>query len=206
MPEPDGPLVLTEFPLTIVSAGWGRWWRVHSKDYGPWFYASDDSERDPESIGRFDLPKPHGTLYVGEYIPGTAPEAVREADVAAAESQAAYNARRLSALPLDAYHGLAVADFTSSSVARFGAPADIAALPRSEARPWARAAHEGQFHGILYRLREDPKRRRGLALFGDGGPADPPRGQQDPWELPTGLRNEMHTLFEGEYRGDPIPR
>jgi RES domain len=207
MPESIAPLPLAEFPFVIPSESWGRWWKVHSKDYGPWFYSSDDpTTRDPASIGRFDLTPPHGTLYVGDYLPGVTPESVRELGVTPAESQAAYNNRRVSVMPLVAYHGLLIADFTSKAVTRFGAPADVAALPRAEARPWARAAHAGGFAGIQYRLREDPKHRLGLALLCKAGQAEPPPGQQSPFELPVGLRNEMLALFDGEYRGDPIPR
>lgn len=207
MPESLKPLLVAEFPPVIVTEGWGRWWKVHSDAFpNPWFFASDTPDREFTSIGRFDLPPPYGTLYVGGYLPGVTPESVRETGVTPAESQAAYNNRRLSVMPLDAYHGLAIADFTSKAVTKFGAPADIAALPRAEARPWAVAAHEGGFAGIRYRLREDPKHRLGLALFGNAGEAEPPAGQLDPLVLPVGLRNEVLALFEGEYRGDPVPK
>ncbi len=193
-----------EFPSFVLGPAFGQWWKVHSKQYGPWFFASDDPQR--ATLGRFDLPAPHGTLYIGDYLGGVAPEAVREQGVTDAESQRAYNDRRLSAIPLDSYHGKRVADFTSGAVRYFGAPVDVASLLRAHARPWARAASYGGFEGILYRLREDPKRRLGLALFGDAGAPDPPANQPFPQEMPVGLRQEVLTLFDGEYRGDPLPR
>jgi hypothetical protein len=195
-----------EFPSFTFGASFGQWWKIHSKDYGPWFYASDDAAREPSSVGRFDLPKPYGTLYVGDYLGGVTPEAVREKAVPAADSQQAYNDRRLSQMPRNALEGERIADFTSAAVEYFAAPPDIAALTRAEARPWARKAHDGGFAGILYRLREDSKRRLGLALFGTAGPCDPPSDQPFPQELPVGLRQEVLDLFEGEYRGDPLPR
>ncbi|MFL5828155.1 MAG: RES domain-containing protein [Thermoleophilaceae bacterium] len=194
------------FPSFELGPPFGQWWKVHSDQYGPWYFSSDDGRRDPATVGRFDLPEPNGTLYVGDYLGGVLPEAVRQTGVAAHESQAAYNTRRLSAMPLDDFYGKRIADFTSGAVRYFGAPDDVAGLPCDEARPWARAAHAGGFAGILYRLREDPNRRLGLALFGPAGPHAEPAQQGLPQGLPVRLRKEVHLLFEGEYRGDLLPR
>jgi hypothetical protein len=194
------------FPSFELGPGFGQWWRGHNADYGPWFFASDDAQRDPKDVGRFDVQPPHGTIYIGDYLAGVAPEAVREQEEAARDSQAAYNARRLSQMPLDQFYGSRIADFTSAAMACLGAPVDVASLSRDAARPWARAAHAGGFAGILYRLREDPKRRLGLALFGKAGAPPEPAGQPFPQPLPVGLRNELHVLFDGDYRGDPLPR
>jgi hypothetical protein len=98
-----------------------------------------------------------------------------------------------------------ITDFTSAAVEWFGAPTDVACLDRVRARPWAWAAHAAGFGGILYRLREDPKRRLGLALFGDAG-ENPPSFQPDGVSLPVGLQHELTDLFDGEYRGDPLLR
>lgn len=197
-------LDLATFPQVTIDASWGRWWRSHSDQWGPWYFASSDTPgRDPAAVGRFDLPEPRGTCYVGEHPDGTVPESMRESGVSAADSQHAANARRLSAMPLDRWYGLPIADFTSAAVTRHGAPADIALIPREDARPWAIAASAAGFHGILYPLAEDPQRRRGLALFLDHGP-QPPDGQPEPVRLVTGLRNEVLDLFGGVYRGDPL--
>ena len=179
---------------------------MHSAAHGAWWFSScDHPARAEPQIGRFDLPTPFGTCYLGAYLAGSASESLREADVDAAAAQLAANARHLSQMPLDRWYGKPIADFTSREAERHGAPADIAALPRSEARPWARAACAVGFAGVLYRLREDPARRFGLALFGDAG-EHPPPGTVAAVPLPVGLRHELEDLFEGEYRGDPLPR
>jgi hypothetical protein len=108
-------------------------------------------------------------------------------------------------MPLDRWYGTRIADFASPLAVDHGAPSDIAALSRRDARPWANAARTCGFTGILYRLREDPQHRVGLALFGDAG-EHPPANQVAPVGLPVGLRREMQDLFHGEFRGDPLPR
>jgi hypothetical protein len=71
-------------------------------------------------------------------------------------------------------------------------------LPR-EARLWALAAHRGGFHGILYRLNQDPDGRRGLALFYEAGEHKPPNVVA-PQPIVVGARRELHDLLG--YRGD----
>jgi hypothetical protein len=110
-------------------------------------------------------------------------------------------------MPLDRYYGRRVADFSSPAARYLGAPRNFDQLIREEARPIADRAHAAGFAGILYRLHQDPERRLGLALFGPAGPLDPePANQPPPVWLVTGLRNEFLELFDGEYRGDPIPK
>jgi len=106
-------------------------------------------------------------------------------------------------MALGRWHGKPLADFTSARAAEAGAPDDIAKLRRGHARPWALAAHRAGFAGIFYRLREDPKRRKGIALFHDAG-EHPPAVQPPAQQLPVGLRTEIGALFGGEFRGDPI--
>jgi hypothetical protein len=108
-------------------------------------------------------------------------------------------------MPLDRWFGERIADFTSDAVKLFGLPADIASVDRGEARPFAVAALGAGFKGILYRLREDPQRRLGLALFWEGG-EHPAIDQSPAVPIPVGLRNELRDLFDGEYRGDPLPK
>jgi hypothetical protein len=55
-----------DFPHVTVDASWYQWWRVHGAGNGAWFFASDDAARDPKSVGRFDLPAPHGTCYLSD--------------------------------------------------------------------------------------------------------------------------------------------
>jgi RES domain-containing protein len=195
------------FPQFTLGRSFGQWWRIHGAANGPWWFSSADAPgRDPATAGRFDLALPNGTLYLGNYLDASAAEALREPGVSAKAAQEAANSRRLSAMPLEAFHGKVIADFTSAVVDRFGAPVDIAMLERAQARPWAAAAHEAGFAGVLYRLKEDPKRRLGLALFGEAGALPEPDRQAFPQPLPVGLRNELLDLFDGEYRGDPLPK
>jgi hypothetical protein len=209
------PAMSSSFPTVLIDSSWGRWWRIHSNQYGPWFFAScDAAARAAPSIGRFDLPLPEGTCYLGEDLGATLPESMREPNITAADSQMAANARHLSSMPLDRWYGRPIADFTSPGAASHGAPADVAAITRAQGREGALAARAAGFHGILYRLGQDPglldpstgavERRRGLALFGNAGD-NPPAAQPPPSGLPAGLRNEVLALFNGEYRGDPLP-
>jgi hypothetical protein len=128
---------------------------------------------------------------------------LRETGVTPKEAQETASKRRLSAMPLDRWYALPIADFTSAAVEWFGAPTQISELDRADARPWAAAAHAAGFGGILYRLREDPRRRLGLALFGSDG-ENAPEFQPPPSALPVRLQHELTDLFDGEHRGDPI--
>jgi hypothetical protein len=198
------PTLDSSFATMVLDPTVGQWWRIHGADHGAWFFASSDATgRAPASVGRLDLSLPNGTCYLGEYLAGAASESLRETGVSHSESQVAANTRRLSQMPLDRWYGKPIADFTSAVLEDHGAPTDIAALPRADARRWAEAARAAGFDGILYRLGQDPQRRRGLALFGGAGehaPADQPPAQP----LPVGLRKELTDLFNGEYRGDPL--
>lgn len=197
----------TGFPQFELAPTFGQWWRFHGSQHGPWFFASSDAPgRDPASIGRFDLPGPYGACYLGEYTAGTLSEVLRE-PVDPPAAQRAADAKRMSAMPLDAYYGQRIADFTSRATRYDGVPRNFDQLSREEARPFAQRAHAGGFAGILYRLHQDPERRLGLALFGTAGPLVPePANQPPPVEVVTGLRHELRDLFDGEYRGDPVPR
>ena len=190
----------------VCDASFGQWWRVHSAGRGAWWFSSSDDPARPEvQIGRFDLRLPFGTCYLGAYLAGAASESLRESGVDAPAAQRAANARCLSQMPLDRWYGERIADFTAPEIDSQGAPTDIAALARSDARPWAEAAHDAGFSGILYRLREDPAHRLGLALFHHAGEHAPPN-LVAPVGLVVGLRHELQDLFEGEFRGDPLPR
>jgi hypothetical protein len=194
-----------DFPCVSLAPSSGHWWRVHGAEYGPWWFASSDrAGRAANEIGRFDLPQPWGTCYVGSYLAAVTAEAMRVSGVDAKAAQEAASRRRLSQMPLDHWHGKKIADFTAVAVEQFGAPADIGALDRSEARPWAMAALNGGFHGMLFSLHEDPERREGLALLGCAGLGHPPDNQPPPVRLPVGLGHEVQELFDGEFRGDAL--
>jgi RES domain len=188
----------------VPDASCGQWWRIHDAANGAWWFASSDSPaRAEHDIGRFDLPAPDGTCYLAEDLAAGGAESLREVGVTAAQAQRAANERNLSQMPLDRWYGKRIADFTAPTIRRHGLPVDIAALDRSVARPWALAARRGGFYGILYRLREDPERRRGLALFHDAGEYAPV-DQPFPQPIVVGIRHDLVALFDGEYRGDPL--
>lgn len=191
-----------DFPQLVLGPMDGQWWRVHWARYEPWYFASSDSGRADDEIGRFDLPRPQGTCYVGYGPAAVAAEHIRICGVSAAEAQKAAALRRVSPLGLDRWHGKPIADFTSPAAHDdHGAPGDIALVDRAEARAWAVAALSGGFHGVLYRLQMDPERRFGLALFYDSGPLNTSPSDGTPQRLPVGLKRELHELI-GTYRGD----
>lgn len=192
-----------EFPSCLIDASWGHWWRIHRAERGPWWFESADRPgRKPADIGRFDLLQPNGTCYLGSGIGGISPEVLRERDVSAANAQAAASKRCLSQMPLDWYHGKRVADFTAGGLVALGAPADIGTLSRADARPWAVAALNAGYAGILFRLHQDPQRRHGLALFGPAGPRDLLPHQPPGTPLSVGQQHELQDLFGGAWSGD----
>jgi|GEM_PF-2201091 len=191
--------LLDGFPSLSPDQSWGHWWRIHWDGLGPWFFASDDGSRAESKVGRFDLPLPLGTCYVTEQpLPGMA-EHLRTPDVSAREAQQSANQRAMSAMPLNPWFGKPLADFASPSVAKQGGPPDVALLTRAEGRLWALAAREAGYHGIRYRLGQDPCRRIGLALFCEYGERHLPF--HSTVALPVRPRNELLALF-GTYRGD----
>jgi hypothetical protein len=124
---------------------------------------------------------------------------VRAKGVTPAESQEAINNRCLSQMPLDRWYGLNIADMRAPITLDPGTPVDVTQICRAEARLWALAAHRGGFHGILYRLNQDPDGRRGLALFYEAGEHKPPNVVA-PQPIVVGARRELHDLLG--YRGD----
>lgn len=205
-PGRDAPVapsqLAADFPSRVIDAGWGQWWRIHGAENGPWWFESSDRPgRKPADIGRLDLPLPEGTCYLGSDIGGISPEVLRERDVSAQNAQAAAQNRRLSQMPLDWYYGKRIADFTADGLVALGAPADIGALTREDARPWAVAARNTGYSGMLFRLHADPRRRHGLALFGPAGPRDPLPHQPPGTPLTVGQQHELRDLF-GAWSGD----
>lgn len=137
--------------------------RVHRADRGAWWFSADGS-------GRFDLPSPQGTCYLGEsalagflvVFGGSA--LVAEPDVL----------RRRVSWP--AVSGeLALADCTVGSARAFGVTGAIHSTPDyALTQAWARAFAAAGFAGVRYRVSHDPEQRLvGVALFGPAGaPAD----------------------------------
>lgn len=198
----NAPRILpVAFPHIVLDSKCGQWFRVHQDGLSAWFFASDDpARRVLSSIGRFDLPLPHGTCYLSDQPVTGLAEHVRADGVTPAESQAAINKRCLSQMPLDRWFGHKIADMTSPFMLDgLSCVVDVTAISRAEARLWAVAAHRAGFGGILYRLREDPERRRGLALFAEAGEAEFANAVAAQ-PVVVGARRELHDLLG--YRGD----
>jgi len=192
-----------DFPSVLIDASWGQWWRIHGEAFGPWWFESSNRPgRKPKDIGRFDLPLPHGTCYLGSDIGGISPEVLRQRNVGARDAQVAASKRVLSQMPLDRYYGQQVADFAAEGLKAVGAPADVGALSRAAARPWASVAQRSGYHGILFRLHADPQRRRGLALFDHAGARDLLPHQPQGTPLTVGQQHELRDLFGGAWSGD----
>ena len=77
-------------------------------------------------------------------------------------------------------------------------------LDRDQARARAEPARRGGFAGLLWRLRDDPQRRLGMALFGPvGAPARVPPHQPAQQPQPVGPRHELTDLFNGSTEARP---
>lgn len=130
--------------------------------YEPWYFASSDSGRADNEIGRFDLPRPQGTCYVGYGPAAVSAEHLRICGVSAAEAQKAAALRRVSPLGLDRWHGKPIADFTSPAAHDdHGAPGDIALVDRAEAREWAVA----DALALVLLVVDEPRFRRAAARW-----------------------------------------
>jgi hypothetical protein len=193
-----------EFPQVRFAASDGQYWRVHPAGLGAWYFASIESHADPSEVGRFDLPAPMGTCYVGAFDDAVTMEAVILGGLSPREQQQAVADRDVSAMALDDFYDKPIADFVSPDVGRFGAPLAIERLDRPEARPWAQAAYEAGFFGIRYRLRKDPEHRVGLALFGRAGPGLKPLTQGAPQPFVVGQIHLAGELANRDFVGDPL--
>jgi hypothetical protein len=176
----------SDFPQIRFTASDGQYWRVHPAGLGAWYFASIESHAKPEEVGRFDLPAPMGTCYVGAYDDAVTMEAVILKDLSPQERSEALADRNVSAMALDEFYDKPIADFTAPNVEQYRAPPAVEQLDRPDARPWAQAVYEAGFAGIRYRLRKDPEHRTGLALFGPKGPG--PKPQTIRWPSETAHR------------------
>jgi hypothetical protein len=133
--------------------------RIHRADRKSGFYSSDGS-------GRFDLPLPHGTCYLGEEPLASFVEVFREAAVVA---EALVNTKVLSFIQLP--DDVRLADVTAPKSRRFGVTGEIhTSTAYGITQAWAAALHRAGFDGIRYLVRHDPSQRlTGVALFGPGG-------------------------------------
>lgn len=133
--------------------------RIHRVDRTSGFYSYDGS-------GRFDLPLPQGTCYLGEEPLASFVEVFRDAAVV---TEVLVNAKVLSLIQL--WGEVRLADATDPKGHHFGVTGEIhSSIDYELTQAWAAALHRAGFHGIRYLVRHDPSQRlTGVALFGPGG-------------------------------------
>ena len=155
------PKDLSDFPSHQLAPGQVLA-RIHRAGRKSGFYTSD-------GYGRFDLPLPHGTCYLGEEPLASFVEVFREAAVVA---EALLNAKVLSLIQLR--EQVRLADVTAPKSRRFGVTGEIhTSTAYGITQAWAAALHRAGFDGIRYLVRHDPSQRlTGVALFGPGGEHD----------------------------------
>ncbi len=141
---------------------------------------------------------------MGTHHTAVAMEVLALAGLSPSETQEAVADRQVSAMALDEFYAKPIADFTSRLAVRFGAPAHIEQLDRADARPWAQAAWDGGFRGIRYRLKKDPERRFGLALFAPAGARAKPVTQGEPQPFVIGQIHAASEPPQRHFRGDPL--
>ena len=136
--------------------------RIHRADRKSGFYSSDGS-------GRFDLPLPQGTCYLGEEPLASFVEVFREAAVVA---EVLVNAKVLSLIQLREEARLA--DVAAPRSRPFGVTGEIhTSTAYGITQAWAAALHRAGFNGIRYLVRHDPSQSlTGIALFGLAGEHD----------------------------------
>jgi len=172
---PPDPADLTGFPFTTTLPD--TWFREHadrsaSAGHGCWWFSGHDEADEP--IGRFDLPAPDGTCYLGE----TVGVAVRErcGRFLAAHlpiPQTHLEGRVVSMVRLPELAGR-VADLTDPRAALFGVTGELAAgIDYLLSSAWARALRAAGLRGGIHFLpRFTPGHEHALAVFGKGGDRD----------------------------------
>lgn len=156
------------------------WFRQHvarpdADDNGCWWHASLPDDPDEPPGGRFDLPQPDGTCYLGE------------SEAVAANELAGRFLAQHTLIPPEIYEGRVVsevvlpehdpaANLLSPDAALVGITGEIHTLSDYPlTAQWATAANRAGFGGLVYRARYTLDDERALALFGPAG-AHPARG------------------------------
>lgn len=152
----------------------------------PWWFSCDGS-------GRFDLPAPAGTCYLGDQPLASLLEVTRGLTLL---SEAFLAGRRL--LTTELARPLRVADLTARAAYGFGVTGELAATADyTGPHAWASGLHRAGFDGVRYHVRHDPGADLlGVAWFGRAGRLrHPPAGHRQslPAELllqaaPYGIR------------------
>ena len=168
-PPPSDPEALHGFPRWALTTE-RTLFRAHSTSNGPWWFASAPG-------GRWDLPTPHGTVYLAD-----SPEtALRERIGRVLSSRSSLTAAEADASCVSRLHvpeNVRLADLCSHRAADYGITREIHTLtPYVVTQAWAVAFHAGGAGGVRYDARFSTGRARAYAGFGDAGarrwPGDP---------------------------------
>lgn len=154
---PEDPYALAGFPFQVLRSD-RPLFRVARAGNGPWWFGSSME-------GRFDLPPPGGTCYLGTDEISALLEVIGPDLEEGAIPSAFLRARRLHRLHVPEPYVLS--DLTSRRITRFGLTAEIGTIvPYACPQAWAVVLYTTGSGGILYWLRHDPSRQEGIALFG----------------------------------------
>lgn len=166
-------------------------WRVTRAGNGPWFFGSSLE-------GRFDLPTPDGTCYLGFDPFGALLEVLAGAATVTTEF---LEDRRIRELNLPRPHE--AADVTAPGAVEFGITLEINTIvPYEIPQAWALCLRRVGNEGILYFARHSPAPVQSLALFGRSG-------ERKAWRRGRGRRiaGELVRGLEENYgvRVVPVP-
>lgn len=166
---PSDPSALHGFPRWTLTSD-RTLFRAHSTSNGPWWFASAPG-------GRWDLPTPHGTVYLAD----SAEAALRERIGRVLSSRASLTETEIDASRVSRLHlpeNARVADLCSRNAATYGITREIHTLtPYALTQEWAAAFHAAGAGGVRYDARFSTGRARAYAVFGAAGthrwPSDP---------------------------------
>lgn len=174
LPEPGRDF--TVFPARPLGNRCPRWYRTHSANLDPWWFASSSEG----AGGRFDLPEPSGTLNTAESPETSARESLGHLLVGARQiPETSVLNRTISTLEFSA---MKVADFNSSQAPQYGvSPGDVVAPQPGgyqKTQAWALAMHSAGHKGIVARSRfATASNKECLFIFGPSG-ANKPSGAE----------------------------
>lgn len=172
---PSADADLQAFPVRRLPRG-TEVFRAHSADRGPWWFGSAGN-------GRFDLPEPRGTCYLGE----NPAVAVRERLGVVLGSRPRVPAAALDGVVvsrLALVEPVALANVRASRAADFGVLNELATMvPYDVPQVWARTLDAAGHDGVRYPARFSTGRAGSLAVFGPAG--DRPSWPVDPQPVPA---------------------
>lgn len=184
---PPAPARLRDFP------GWpaaGR--RLHRifrrERSGPWWFASLDPEAPAQRQGRFDLPAPDGTCYLGCSAVAAVLEAFQEHDGLLPDVELRHRLRAEVVAPPSAPD---LADLAAPRARGWGVTAAVwSGGDRPVTQAWAEALRRAGWLGTHQGVQHDPAgRQRAVALFDRAG-------QHPPYDDPEGWTVEVFELAD----------